>query len=175
MSKLYLSFIILVIAFSTCTGRNLRVLKSQEIANTTNNTTNNSSELIVNNETKKIISTAIDFMPYVGNAKCLSEAFLGIDLISGEKLSEIERFLSLVCGIPFGKFFKSGKNLKNGKKFLEAAKRAKKINNLKNYLSFGKASGRAFSKAYKAQNFVKTVSKVSKTVFRFIPSNSTRV
>ena len=154
MSKLFLSLILLSIMLLSL---------SLDINNTTNN---NLSNQIIINATKVIISFSIDFIPIIGNIKCLGEAAFGKDLISGEKLSEAQRILSLLGGLPFGNYFGSGKNLKNGKKFYDAAKRAKYLGNLKNYISFGKAGARAMNKANKIQNLIKTSAKVGKGILK---------
>ena len=93
MSKLFLSLILLSIMLLSL---------SLDINNTTNN---NLSNQIIINATKVIISFSIDFIPIIGNIKCLGEAAFGKDLISGEKLSEAQRILSLLGGLPFGNYF----------------------------------------------------------------------
>ena len=47
----------------------------------------------------ELTSTTLDFIPIIGNLKSVTEAYLGEDLITGEKLSVIERTLSLFGGI----------------------------------------------------------------------------
>ena len=114
---------------------------------------------------KELTSTTLDFIPIIGNLKSVTEAYSGEDLITGEKLSVIERTLSLLGGIPGVNYFKSGKHLKNGKKFLKAAQRAQKLGKMKNFKNFSKASARAFSKVNKIQNFIKNTVKATKVVF----------
>ena len=64
-----------------------------------------------------LISSAIDFIPGVGNVKSDVEAFSGKDLITGEELSATERAFSILGAIPGVNYLKNGKNLKNGQKF----------------------------------------------------------
>ena len=108
-----------------------------------------------------LISSAIDFVPVVGNVKSAYEAMTGKDMITGEELSDVERSLSLLGAIPGGNYLKNGKYLKNGQKFLKAAQRAQKIGKVKNAINFAKASGRAMSKAYKTQNYIRNSIKVA--------------
>ena len=49
-----------------------------------------------------LVSSALDFVPIVGNFKSLSEAITGKDMLTGEDLSEAERALSLFGAIPGG-------------------------------------------------------------------------
>ena len=86
-----------------------------------------------------IASSALDFVPVVGNVKSLGELFIGKDLITGEELSYFERGMSLLGVIPGGNYLKNSKHLKNGQKFLKAAKRAQKVGKVKNALKFSKA------------------------------------
>ena len=60
-----------------------------------------------------LASSALDFIPVVGNLKSLSEAFTGKDIITGEELSETERALFFVGVIPGGNYLKNAKRLKN--------------------------------------------------------------
>ena len=108
-----------------------------------------------------LISSAIDFVPVVGNVKSAYEAMTGKDMITGEELSDVERSLSLLGAIPGGNYLKNGKHLKNGQNFLKAAQRAQKIGKVKNAINFAKASGRAMNKAYKAQNYIRNSIKVA--------------
>ena len=108
-----------------------------------------------------LISSAIDFVPVVGNVKSAYEAMTGKDMFTGEELSDVERSLSLLGAIPGGNYLKNGKHLKNGQKFLKAAQRAQKIGKVKNAINFAKASGRAMNKAYKAQNYIRNSIKVA--------------
>ena len=108
-----------------------------------------------------LISSAIDFVPVVGNVKSAYEAMTGKDMITGEELSDVERSLSLLGAIPGGNYLKNGKHLKNGQKFLKAAQKAQKIGKVKNAINFAKASGRAMNKAYKAQNYIRNSIKVA--------------
>ena len=110
-----------------------------------------------------IVSSALDFVPIVGNFKSLSEAITGKDMITGEDLSEAERALSLFGAIPGGNYLKNAKHLKNGQKFLKAAQRAQKVGKMKNAINFAKAGARAMTKANKLSNTVKNVFKASKT------------
>ena len=63
-----------------------------------------------------IVSSALDFVPVVGNVKSLGELFIGKDLITGEELSYFKRRMSFVgVGvIPGGNYLKNSKHLKNG-------------------------------------------------------------
>ena len=160
MKKLFLSILNFMIIFSS---------SAQEINNSTKI---NSSYQVIGNITKAIISSALDFIPVIGNIKCLGEAAIGKDFISGEDLSIAERILSLGGGLPLGNYLKNGKHLKNGQKFFKAAKRAKHIGNIKNYISFAKAGSRAMVKANKVQKTVKIASKLGKSFLKFYSSNS---
>ena len=93
------------------------------------------------------ISSALDFVPVVGNVKSLAESITGKDMITGEELSVAERSLSLLGAIPGGNYLKNGKHLKNGQKFLKAAQRVKNLGKMKNAVNFAKAGARAMSKA----------------------------
>ena len=115
---------------------------------------------------KNLASSALDFVPIVGNVKGLYEAISGKDMISGEELSDSDRALSLVGAIPFGNYLKNAKHLKNGQKFVKAAQRAQKAGKVKNALSFWKAGARAMKKANFVQNTVKFFSKVTKGILR---------
>ena len=113
-----------------------------------------------------LVSSAIDFVPVVGNLKSAYEAISGKDMITGEELSDVERSLSLLGAIPGGNYLKNGKHLKNGQKFLKAAQRAQNIGKVKNAINFAKAGGRAMSKAYKAQNYIRNSIKVANAVIK---------
>ena len=113
-----------------------------------------------------LVSSGLDFIPGVGNVKSAVEALSGKDLITGEKLSKTERALSLLGAIPGGNYFKNGKHLKNGQKFLKAAQRAQKAGKIKNAINFAKASARAMAKANKIPNIVKTAANTAKTVLK---------
>ena len=116
-----------------------------------------------NNEIEQeIISVALDFIPIVGNLKGLNEAITGIDTVTGKNLTSSERILSIITAIPFGNYLKSGKHLKNGKKFLKAAERAQKLGKMKNALSFAKAAARAMKKANAVGNYIKNAQKFLK-------------
>ena len=113
-----------------------------------------------------LVSSAIDFIPVVGNVKSAYEAYSGTDMITGEELSDVERSLSLLGAIPGGNFLKNGKHLKNGQKFLKAAQRAQKVGKVRNAINFAKAGGRAMNKAYKVQNSIRNTIKVANAVFK---------
>ena len=113
-----------------------------------------------------IVSSALDFVPIVGNFKSLSEAITGKDMITGEDLSEAERALSLFGAIPGGNYLKNAKHLKNGQKFLKAAQRAQKVGKVKNALKFSKASARAMAKANKVQKIISNSFKAAKAYFK---------
>ena len=113
-----------------------------------------------------IASSALDFVPVVGNVKSLGELFIGKDLITGEELSYFERGMSLLGVIPGGNYLKNAKHLKNGQKFLKAAKRAQKVGKVKNALKFSKASARAMAKANKVQKIVSNSFKAAKAYFK---------
>ena len=115
---------------------------------------------------ESLVSSALDFVPIVGNLKSLSEAIIGKDMITGEDLSEAERALSLFGAIPGGNYLKNGKHLKNGQKFLKEAQRAQKVGKMKNAINFAKAGARAITKANKVSNTVKNVFKASKTFLK---------
>ena len=53
-----------------------------------------------------LVSSAIDFVPVVGNLKSAYEAISGKDMITGEELSDVERSLSLLGAIPGGNYLK---------------------------------------------------------------------
>ena len=59
-----------------------------------------------------LASSALDFIPVVGNLKSLSEALTGKDIIT-EELSETERALSFFGVLPGGNYLKNAKRLKN--------------------------------------------------------------
>ena len=113
-----------------------------------------------------IASSALDFVPVVGNVKSLGELFIGKDLITGEELSYFERGMSLLGVIPGGNYLKNSKHLKNGQKFLKVAKRAQKVGKVKNALKFSKASARAMAKANKVQKIVSNSFKAAKAYFK---------
>ena len=122
--------------------------------------------LIFSIQIGNLISSALDFVPGVGNVKSLGEAITGKDIVTGEKLSITERTLSLLGAIPGGNWLKNGKHLKNGQKFLKAAQRATKAGKLKNAVKFAKASTRAMAKANRVQNVVRNLFKAGKAYFR---------
>ena len=122
--------------------------------------------LIFSIQMRNLVSSALDFIPGVGNAKSLGEAITGKDMITGEKLSKIERTFSALGAIPGGNWLKNGKHLKNGQKFLKAAQRATKAGKLKNAVKFAKASTRAMAKANKVQKIVRNFFKAVKAFFR---------
>ena len=95
--------------------------------------------IIHSNNLKGIASSALDFAPVVGNLKNIGEAVTGEDLITGQKLSTTERALSLLGAIPGFNLFKNSKHLKNGQKFIKAAKRALKAGKIKNAVKFVKS------------------------------------
>ena len=113
-----------------------------------------------------IVSSALDFVPGVGNLKSLGEVFIGKDLITGEELSYFERGMSLLGAIPGGNYLKNSKHLKNGQKFLKAAKRAQKVGKVKNALKFSKAGARAMAKANKVQKIISNSFKAAKAYFK---------
>ena len=76
-----------------------------------------------NNTVNSLISLVLDFIPIVGNIKCLGESITGKDLITGEELNQMQRTLSFIGAIPFGNYLTFGKHFKNGKKFIKVAKR----------------------------------------------------
>ena len=122
--------------------------------------------LIFSIQIGNLVSSALDFVPGVGNVKSLGEAITGKDIITGEKLSKTERTLSFLGAIPGGNWLKNGKHLKNGQKFLKAAQRATKAGKLKNAVKFAKASTRAMAKANRVQNVVRNLFKAGKAYFR---------
>ena len=73
----------------------------------------------------------------------------------------MDRFLSTLSIIPFGKLLANTKKLKNGLKFSKAAKRAV---NPKNIKSFSKAAKRAFKNAYKIGDLISNGIKVIKNM-----------
>ena len=115
-----------------------------------------------------LASSAIDFVPVVGNLKSVYESISGKDMITGEELSNIERSLSLLGAIPGGNYLKNGKHFKNGQKFLKAAQRAQKVGKVKNAINFAKAGGRAMKKAYKVQYYIRNAIKAAKSVLKQI-------
>ena len=122
--------------------------------------------LIFSIQIGNLVSSALDFVPGVGNLKSFGEAITGKDIVTGEKLSKTERTLSLLGAIPGGNWLKNGKHLKNGQKFLKAAQRATKAGKLKNAAKFAKASTRAMAKANRVQNVVRNLFKAGKAYFR---------
>ena len=115
-----------------------------------------------------LTSSALDFIPIVGNVKVLYEAYSGKDMITEENLSVSDRALSFLGAIPFGNFLKTGKHLKNGQKFFKAAQRAKKAGKIKNAVNFGKAGVRAMKKAEIVQKTIKYGAKIMKSIFKQI-------
>ena len=113
-----------------------------------------------------ILSSALDFVPGIGNAKSFGEGLVGKDLVTGEELSKTERMLSLLGSIPGINFLKNGKHLKNGQKFLKAAQRAKNAGKIKNAVNFFKAGTRAMNKAEKVQKTAKNIFKAAKAFFK---------
>ena len=109
--------------------------------------------------TGKAISLILDFIPVISTVKGIYEATVGEDLITKEKLSLMDRFLSTLSIIPFGKLLAN--KLKNGLKFSKAAKRAV---NPKNIKSFSKAAKRAFKNAYKIGDLISNGIKVIKNM-----------
>ena len=104
--------------------------------------------LIFSFSLENIVSTTLDFVPGVNKIKNLYESVSGKDMVTGEDLSNSERFMSFLSIVPFvGPFFKNSKYLKNAEKFKKAAERAKKAGKMKNAKSFAKAAERAFKKA----------------------------
>jgi hypothetical protein len=106
-----------------------------------------------------ILSSALDFVPVIGNVKGLYESLSGKDMFTGEDLPNSERALSFVSILPFGNLFKSGKHFKNGQKFLKAAKRAQQAGKIKNAINFAKAGARAMGKAEAVQKTIKNGAK----------------
>ena len=113
-----------------------------------------------------IVSSALDFVPGVGNVKSLGEAITGKDMVTGEELSATERAFSIFGAIPGINFLKNGKHLKNGQKFLKAAQRAQKAGKMKNAAKFAKAGARAMAKANKIPNAVGKIFKATKAFFK---------
>ncbi len=109
-----------------------------------------------------IASFGLDFFPIIGNMKSFLEAVSGEDIITEEKLSELERIISLITLLPFGNYFKNVKYFKNGDKFLKAAQRAKKAGKYKNYAKFMKASARAMKKAFSIPKIINGAAEVTK-------------
>ena len=68
---------------------------------------------IISLQAGDLVSSALDFIPGIGNVKSLGEAITGKDIVTGEELSKVERTLSLLGAIPGGNFLKNGKHLKN--------------------------------------------------------------
>ena len=115
---------------------------------------------------KTIFSIVLDFIPIIGNFKCIGEAIIGKDVITGEELSKIERIISFIGVIPFGNYFKNGKHLKNGQKFMKAALRGKKLGKISNAVNFLKASNRAYKKANAFPKLLGGIVKTTKNVFK---------
>ena len=115
---------------------------------------------------KHLVSSALDFVPVVGNIKSLGEAVTGKDTVTGEELSGMERTLSLLGAIPGVNYLKNGKHLKNGQKFIKAAQRAQKAGKMKNAVKFAKAGARAMGKANKIQNTVRNVLKATNALLK---------
>ena len=127
-----------------------------------NETSNNTSIDSLLNYTGDAASIVLDFIPYVSNIKNLGEAVLGVDLITGKNLTTSERILSFVCVIPFVNYLKGGKSYKVGQRFLKASERALVGGKMKNFIKFGKASIRAFSKPNTMQKIAKAGTLVAK-------------
>ena len=132
------------------------IIKEKDKISERNVTSNKTLIDTISNYTGDAISIALDFTPYVSNIKNLGEAILGVDLVTGKNLTNSERFLSLICSLPFGKLFKGGKHFKNGHKFLKASERALAGGKLRNFVKFGKASARALAKPNVGQKIAKT-------------------
>ena len=113
-----------------------------------------------------LASSALDFVPVVGNLKSLSEAIIGKDIITGEELSETERALSFFGAIPGGNYLKNAKHLKNGQNFVNGPKIAQKVGKMKNAINYAKAGARAMAKGNKVSNTVKNLFKAAKTFFK---------
>ena len=113
-----------------------------------------------------VVSSALDFVPVVGNVKSLGEAVMGKDLVTGEDLSITERTLSLLGAVPGGNLLKNSKHLKNGQKFFKAAQRAQQAGKMKNAVNFAKAGARAMAKAEKVPKIVSNVLKGAKAFFK---------
>ena len=122
--------------------------------------------LIFSISLKNFASSALDFVPVVSNVKGLYEACSGKDMITGEKLSNSDRALSLIGAIPFGNYLKNTKHLKNGEKFFKAAQRAQKAGKIKNAANFAKASARAMKKAESFQKTIKYGISFAKTILK---------
>ena len=116
----------------------------------------------------ELVSAVLDFVPYVSNIKGLEEAIMGYDVITGKDLTDAERILSLISAIPSGKLLTNKKHLKNAKKFMKAAQRAKKAGKIKNFINFTKAAIRANKKAHKIGKLVEKGIKIAKVGERFV-------
>ena len=73
-----------------------------------------------------LVSSALDFIPVVGNLKSLSEALTGKVIITGEDLSEAERALSFVGVIPGGNYLKKCKAFEKWTKVCKSSSKSKK-------------------------------------------------
>ena len=73
-----------------------------------------------------LVSSALDFVPVVGNLKSLREALTGKDIITGEDLSEAERALSFVGVIPGGNYLKKCKAFEKWTKVCKSSSKSKK-------------------------------------------------
>ena len=96
---------------------------------------------------QKIASLASDVMDLIGNSKGLNEAISGIDKATGKHLTSSERLSSILKAFPFEKHSKNGKNLKNGKRFLQAAEKARKLGKIEKAINFTKSAVRAYKEA----------------------------
>ena len=70
---------------------------------------------------KHALSISLDYVPFVGNVKCISEAFSGKDKITGKELSRLDRTFSFIGGIPVASYIKKGKDLLEGLKAIKGA------------------------------------------------------
>ena len=113
-----------------------------------------------------LASLGLDLVPIIGNLKSAYELYTGEDLITGEKLTSIERTLCLVGIIPLGNYLRIGRHFKNAEKFFKAGERAKKAGKFKNAWKFFKASFRAKLKANFFQKIFKNVIKGIKFILR---------
>ena len=66
---------------------------------------------IISIQAGNLVSSALDFIPGVGNVKSLGEAITGKDMITGEELSKTERTLSVLGAIPRWKLVKKWETL----------------------------------------------------------------
>ena len=91
---------------------------------------------------KHVLSMSLDYVPFVGNAKCMYEAISGKDKITGKELSKWDRTFSFVGGIPVASYIKKGKDLFEGLKAIKGV--GKSLYSFKKFLYLRKEAEDTF-------------------------------